>query len=364
MKRRSRASPWTQAFNRSLKALVRGSVRSASALTRQVIQAQVPKTVKPVLPVKAKARVPARSKPAVRAVPGAAKEWLSGTAVGPTGARRFRLYRPPGAASTERLPVLVMLQGCGQDAQGFADSTRMNALARREGFLVLYPEQDHFSNPQGCWNWYDTRNGRAQAELVLILLAIDQVCLLHRGDPTRVAVAGLSAGASMAALLAMRYPARIRAVVMHSGVGPCAAHSTATALAAMRGLRQPTPHAAGPVALPPLLAIQGGLDRVVAPNNAAAVVRVWTQASGARMGAPRAVQRGQRHPMTISTATCAGQTVATLVEIAALGHAWSGGSARLPNGDGRGADASRMVWAFVARALKGPLPLARGSGRA
>jgi poly(hydroxyalkanoate) depolymerase family esterase len=364
MKRRSRVSPWTQAFNRSLKALVRGSVRSSTEITRQVIQAQVPQPVKPVKPVKGKARVTARPTPTLRPAPGAAGDWLSGTAIGPTGARRFRLYRPPGVRSIERLPVLVMLHGCGQNAQDFADSTRMNALARRERFLVLYPEQDHFSNPQGCWNWYDTRNGRAQAELALILLAIDQVCLLHRGDPTQVAVAGLSAGASMAALLAMRYPARIRAVVMHSGVGPGAAHSTATALAAMRGLRQPTPHEAGPVVLPPLLAIQGGVDRVVAATNAAAVVRVWAEAGGARMGAPRAVQRGQRHPMTITTGKCRGQTVVTLVEIAALGHAWSGGSARLPHGDGQGADASRMVWSFVARALKGPLPLPRGSGRA
>ena len=31
-------------------------------------------------------------------------------------------------------------------------------------FFVLYPEQDRLSNVQGCWNWYDTRTGRAQAE--------------------------------------------------------------------------------------------------------------------------------------------------------------------------------------------------------
>jgi len=44
-----------------------------------------------------------------------------------------------------------------------------------------------------------------------------------------------------------------------------------------------------------------------------------------------------------------GVTVATLVEITRLGHAWSGGAARLPFGDDLGPDASRMVWAFASR---------------
>jgi hypothetical protein len=30
--------------------------------------------------------------------------------------------------------------------------------------MVLYPEQDRLSNLQNCWNWYDTRSGRAQRE--------------------------------------------------------------------------------------------------------------------------------------------------------------------------------------------------------
>lgn len=376
------------AFNRGVAALTRSTVRAATDATRQALQANAKAakaasaaTAKAKPAVKAKARPAAKTRAkatsttrpsaatpqaqaglrsprsstatAVRRPPAAAGEWITGTAAGPTGARRFRLYRPPGVLPAERLPLLVMLHGCGQDAQGFAESTRMNAIARRERFLVLYPEQDRFSNPQACWNWYETRNGRANAELALILLAIDQVCLLHRADRRQVAVAGLSAGGSMAALLASRHPARFRAVVMHSGVGPGAAHSTATALAAMRGMREPEPHEdALATPLPPLLVIQGSVDRIVSAGNAAAAVRVWNDAANARMGAPRRVQRGQRYPMTVTTSRCKGRTVATLVEIDSLGHAWSGGLGRLPYGDDKGADASRMVWAFVARELR------------
>jgi poly(3-hydroxybutyrate) depolymerase len=34
-----------------------------------------------------------------------------------------------------------------------------------------------------------------------------------------------------------------------------------------------------------------------------------------------------------------------------LGHAWSGGAAGQPYSDPRGPDASRMIWAFAARAF-------------
>lgn len=287
-------------------------------------------------------------------------DWQPGLVLGPAGSRRYRLYRPPGLQAGEQLPLLVMLHGCGQDAAGFAASTRMNALARRERFFVLYPEQDRIAHAQRCWNWYALRNGRAQREVALILLAIDQVCLLQPVDPTRIALAGLSAGASMAALLATRHPERFRAVVMHSGVAPGAAESTATALAAMRGQRLPAPGTAttGPAAphWPPLLVIQGAQDGVVSPRNGAAAALLWAEQGGASPVAPRVVQRGQRHPMTVTDFKHRAHTVASLVDISRLGHAWSGGAASQAFGDAHGPDASRMAWAFIARQFRRPRP--------
>ena len=59
-------------------------------------------------------------------------DWIAGMAFGPAGLRRYRLYRPAGVGYAERLPLVVMLHGCGQDAAAFAASTRMNALAASE----------------------------------------------------------------------------------------------------------------------------------------------------------------------------------------------------------------------------------------
>lgn len=331
MARRRATSAWVKAFNRNLRAMTRAASRLPS--TPRATRAK-----------------------AVRGVTTGAGDWLPGLALGPGGARRFRLYRPPGLSPGERVPLVVMLHGCGQDSAGFAAITRMNALARRERFLVLYPEQDRLANAQRCWNWYETRNGRAQAEASLILAAIDQVTLLYPADPQRMALIGLSAGAGMAALLATRHPTRFQAVVMHSGVAPGVADSTATALAAMRGrklaARGATPAATSVEPWPPLLVIQGGSDAVVSPANGAAVANLWAERVGARADTPRELQRGQRHPMSVTHFKHQGRAWVSLVEVPRLAHAWSGGTTSQPYSDPRGPDASRMAWAFVSRQFR------------
>jgi poly(hydroxyalkanoate) depolymerase family esterase len=172
---------------------------------------------------------------AARKPPRGEGDWVAGISIGRAGARKYRLYRPPDVQPGECLPLLVMLHGCGQDAKSFAESTRMNRTAARNRFLVLYPEQDRYANAQGCWNWFDTRSGRAQGEAELIMRAIDQVCSLYAADRQRVAVAGLSAGASMAAFVVTQHPERFKALMMHSGIAPAAAHSTLSAIGAMHG---------------------------------------------------------------------------------------------------------------------------------
>ena len=287
--------------------------------------------------------------------------------VGITGARRYQLYEPPVPKRGERLPLLVMLHGCTQHAHAMAASSRMNRVAARERFLVLYPEQLRVANLQGCWNWFDTRNGRAQREADAIGAAISQVCLTQPVDPDRIAIAGFSAGAGMAALLATRQPARFKAVIMHSGIAPGVAHSSATALSAMRGRRAAGPFSplAGEGSLPALLVIQGTADSVVAPSNGASAVQRWAAHAQAQIGAgasatsgagisakaapPRTVQRGNRRSATLTDYCIGARAVATLCEVNGLGHAWSGGAPGLPYSDPTGPDASRMVWAFAAR---------------
>jgi len=342
MARRIRKSFGTRWLQRSLDSIARTTLRAGHRAVQQAVKRALKSS--PLVPKRARRpRTPAPS-----------AQWTSGIVVAAGGSRHYRLYRPPGVRRDERRPLIVMLHGCNQDAAGFAASTRMNRIAARERFLVLYPEQDRLANAHGCWSWFETRSGRAQAEAGVIEAAIDRICRTQPVDPARIALAGLSAGAGMAALLAARRPRRFCAVAMHSGIGPGVAHSSVSALSAMHGRRSASAAPGWPAtaaALPALLVIHGSADRIVAPGNGAEAVQRWALRSGAHADAPRIVQRGARYPAEITDYRIHGRVVATLCEVRGLGHAWSGGAAGHPYSDPRGPDAARMIWSFAARAF-------------
>ena len=349
MVKRRKASGWAGIVSRNVRAVSQLALRMGRVAAKQA-------KVRAVKPKSTPKRVP--REPAGRAPVPAADRWLEGLAAAPAGARRWHLFVPAGLPAGGSVPLVVMLHGCAQDALAFARSTRMNAIARREGFLVLYPDQDRLANAQGCWNWFETRSGRAQAEAAVIVAAVDQVVARHRADPSRVLVCGLSAGAGLAALAAARHPDRFAAVAMHSGVRPGAARSAATALAAMRGRSHGTAWSPPELDLPPLLVIQGTADPVVARSNAPAAAQAWAHAGDARAtalvraSAERRVQRGRRKPMRIVDFRRGRTLLSTLIEIDGLGHAWSGGAAGQPYSDPTGPDMSRAIWAFAARQFK------------
>lgn len=358
MARRARNPFLARAVRRTLGAWTRSAMRTGTKRLGRVLRDAARPSKSAATKRKVAASTPARARPLARAArakplgaPASLGATTSGVATAATGVRRYRLFKPDGVKASEHLPLVVMLHGCAQDADVFALSIRMNRLAQRARFMVLYPEQDRLSNAQRCWNWYDTRSGRAPAEAAIIEAAIRQVLLLQPVDPSRIALAGLSAGAGMAALLALREPARYCALAMHSGVPPGLAHSTATALGAMRGRRSGAPLAPLPDGqqLPALLVIQGSADPIVAPSNAVEAVRLWAQNAGATAGPPRTVQRGKRYAAHITDYRVGRRLVATLCLVDGLGHAWSGGAARQLYSDPKGPDASRMIWAFAAK---------------
>jgi poly(hydroxyalkanoate) depolymerase family esterase len=343
---------WQAAANRVLRATA-GAIKGASTRTaKRAATGAAIATAKPTAK-DTRSRLAKRASPAPPPTAGPG-DWIAGLTMGRGGMRRYRLFRPAGIGADERVPLVVMLHGCGQDATAFAHSTRMNRVAARERFLVLYPEQSRLANPQRCWNWFETESGRAQAEAAQILAAVDQVGLLYPVDRDRVAIAGLSAGAGMAAWLATAHPTHFRAVAMHSGVAPGLASSASAALRAMRGGGRP-PRVAprdADAPWPPLLVIQGTQDRVVASANASEAARQWAAAAGATATAPRELRRGRRHPMTVVDFKRRGHVAATLVEIHGLAHAWSGGAARQPFSDPAGPDATAMIWRFFAKRLR------------
>ena len=95
-------------------------------------------------------------------------------------------------------------------------------------------------------------------------------------------------------------------------------------------------------------------DHAMPPSSASNVSTTDTRglppdASGALAATERTVQRGNRYPMTVTDFKKGSATMATLVQIGRLGHAWSGGASNEHFSDRLGPDASRMVWGFASK---------------
>lgn len=88
---------------------------------------------------------------------------------------------------------------------------------------------------------------------------------------------------------------------------------------------------------------------ITALNRPGCRVTSSAGAAGARAEKCRIVQRGKRYAATVTDFKLKSDTVATLVEVHNLGHAWSGGAASQAYSDGQGPDASRTMWAFAAK---------------
>jgi poly(hydroxyalkanoate) depolymerase family esterase len=268
----------------------------------------------------------------------------------------YGLYLPPGRP-TAGMPLVVMLHGCKQSMDSFAEGTRMNLLADRHGFAVVYPEQSERSHPHQCWHWYDARDAAGGGEAAAVVSLVDTLVEAHGFDRSRVYLAGLSAGAGLAMMLAVRSPGRFAAVALHSGPAFGEARSGVTALDVMRrGVH------GNPVSLVdshlgarrhpgmPAVVVQGDADAVVAPVNAEQLALQLLRLNG--LADAQGVRQGVVSHETFKDGyreqdyELDGASVVRLCRVAGLDHAWSGGDEAVPFHSSTGPDASALIWSF------------------
>jgi poly(hydroxyalkanoate) depolymerase family esterase len=264
------------------------------------------------------------------------------------GRRQYRLYVPAGTASTP-MPLVVMLHGCTQDADDFAAGTQMNALAERHRFLVAYPVQPKQANPSKCWNWFrPSDQSRERGEPSLIAGITREIIAMHDVDPTRVYVAGLSAGGAMAAIMISEYPDLYAAAGVHSGLAARCAHNLPSALAAMKGGTHPAEarRAQSRPSAPqrPMIVFHGDADATVHPSNAARIVRGFERQHDS-VDEQRRSEAGRRDCTIVRLVSSSGAD-AELWTIHGAPHAWAGGSVRGSFTDASGPDASGEMLRF------------------
>lgn len=276
---------------------------------------------------------------------------MTGVFSNPAGTRKYRLFVPDGN-HRRALPLIVMLHGCGQDPDDFAASTRMNALAQRDGFLVLYPEQAIQANPSGCWNWFkpdDQRRGRGEPSILAGMTR--HIARTHRVDASRVYVAGLSAGGAMAMILAVNYPELYAAIGVHSGLPYGAAHDLSSAFAAMRQGEGGLPAALKTLRVVPTIVFHGDRDTMVHPGNGARLLAQWATTHSETGRTLRVTaNRGEVPDGHVYTRSryhdSDGRIVMEHWLVHGAGHGWSGGNPQRAYTEPRGPDASEEILRF------------------
>ena len=353
----------------TLKAAPKPRARPASgAVARAALPALVPSLAPFATPLS-----PPRVRKKAAPAPG---KWLAGhyaplPELGQLPGRRLAYFlylpdKPPNQAMRSRgRPLLVMLHGCEQSATQFAEGTRMNRLAERKGYAVLYPQQSLRSHARRCWKWYDkpTQDGGGDARL--IVGAIEQVAARHAIDRARIYICGISAGAGMAHIVALNHPHLFAALGLHSGPVFGAGHNLIGALHVMQHgasgrmdaaidevlARQP--------AFPrlPTILLQGQADKVVRPVNQTQLVRQSvrvnrlpfdTLVTAQRLPAGAAGGRNPAHAYALHDYQVGKQVLLRVAQIDHLEHAWSGGDASLPFNDKARPDASKLLLDFFA----------------
>ncbi len=209
------------------------------------------------------------------------------------GALRMLVYAP--ARLPAGRPLVVVLHGCGQDAETFASNAGWLSVAEQFRLALLLPQQTYENNRGRCFNWFrpdDVRRGSGEA--MSIRQMIRNAAGRFGSDPRRIFVVGFSAGAGMAAALLAAYPAVFAAgaVVAGTPVGCArtrmgavlhmrAADSRRTRMALAEDVRAGSRPRLHPRKVWPRLSIwHGERDRTVDPGNAEALAAQWGELHG------------------------------------------------------------------------------------
>lgn len=182
-------------------------------------------------------------------------------------------------------PLVVALHGCTQTAGDYDNGSGWSKLADRQGFAVLYPEQQRANNPNLCFNWFapeDIRRGSGEA--LSIRQMVEAFIARENLDRSRVFVTGLSAGGAMASAMLATYPDVFAGGGIIAGLPYGCAATIPEAFDRMRGLGMPSAAMlrnllrdasdhSGP--WPRISVWQGAADRIVTPANARAIIAQW-----------------------------------------------------------------------------------------
>lgn len=204
------------------------------------------------------------------------------------GRIKMFLHEPKiGKLSSLRKPLVVVLHGCSQSAEGIAKQTQWNILADKYGFYVVYPQQNLYNNPSLCFNWFSSEDvQKSKGESYSIKEMLNHMINNYPIDEDRVFVYGVSAGAAMSVVLMANFPEVIDGGAVLAG-GPFMPELMD--LQRMDLMFSPKENSSEKLGTPikklnagfvgnypKVVIIQGKNDLVVNPKNADLLIKQWS----------------------------------------------------------------------------------------
>ena len=254
-------------------------------------------------------------------------------------------------------PLVVVLHGCGQTANGYAAGAGWCELADRFGFVLLCPEQGRINNANLCFNWFEPGDTvRDGGEAASVAQMVRWTIAEHHLDPRRVFITGLSAGGAMTAVMLAAYPELFAGGAVVAGLPYGAASGVSQALGAMRHapalsakgwgdkVRAAAP---GATRWPKVSVWHGDADTTVAPDCGDALASQWCDVHGA-WSLSQEPTASDRHLHQVWRGSD-GEVAVELHRLAGLGH----GTPIAAGGvDGCGAPAPWIVETGVSSSLE------------
>ena len=205
-------------------------------------------------------------------------------------------------------PLVVVLHGCGQSAEGYNIGSGWSTLAEECGVALLFPEQRRINNILGGFNWFapgDSRRGCG--EPLSIRQMIGQVVDDYGVDPSRVFITGLSAGGAMTSVMLATYPEVFAGGAIIAGLPYRTAGNLMQAIFRMKGYGSPSKRRLEALVRgaskssggwPTISVWHGGRDAIIHSSNAGSIIRQWQKIHKVK-GPPTRVEKVDGFPRRV-----------------------------------------------------------------
>lgn len=276
--------------------------------------------------------------------------------------RRYIVHAPPAVTAGRALPVMLAFHGGGGEAAGFQSYAGLDAVADREGFLVVYPYGNGVLprrlltwNAGECCGWAMNQD---IDDVGFAIAVLDDLSRRTAVDARRVYATGHSNGAMMAYRLGAERADRIAAIVPVAGAYDLERFAPSRPVAVLHIHSVDDPRALYEGGLGPPFPgtnvrsshrpVMEGLDRWLRNNMCGAQPRTVET----RAGRAGTVNAGQTATLLVWDGCASGGAVAQW-KLTGAGHGWPGSTAATVREELIGpvttlVDAAEEAWRFVA----------------